>query len=338
VLADAIVASGLLPDPALRAAIRASCRLRLRRERRRADPAEAFVERSRRAPVALVPEKANEQHYELPPEFFRLCLGPRLKYSACHWPPGVDTLAEAEDAMLELTCARAGIEDGMDVLDLGCGWGSLAFWLRERYPASRVVAVSNSALQRAFIEEEARRRGIDGLEVITADMNDFDTDRRFDRIVSVEMLEHMRNYDELLGRAASWLRPDGRFFAHVFAHARYAYAFEDGWLGRTFFTGGTMPSHDLLPRYRDDLLPLESWRLDGTHYQRTAEAWLARLDADAAAARSVLAGVHGAGDADAWLNRWRVFFLACAELFGYAGGREWIVSHHLFARRPGVST
>lgn len=338
-LADAVVARGLLPDPLLRAAIRVNCGRRLRRERRSGDTAEAFVERSRRAPIALVPGKANEQHYELPPGFFRLCLGPRLKYSSCYWPAGVSTLAAAEEAMLELTCARAGVEDGMDVLDLGCGWGSLSFWLRERYPASRVLAVSNSALQRSFVEAEARRRGVDGLEVVTADMNVFDTKRRFDRVVSVEMLEHMRNYEALLARVSSWLRPDGRLFAHVFAHVRHPYAFEDSWLGRTFFTGGTMPSQDLLPRYDRDLVPLESWVLDGTHYRRTAAAWLARLDENAAAARAVIAEVYGSGEAAAWLRRWRVFFLACAELFGYAQGSEWVVSHHLFAPRPeAVST
>ena len=336
-IADAVVARGLLPDPLLRAAIRVNCRRRLRRERRRADTVAAFVERSRSAPIALVPEKANEQHYELPPAFFRLCLGPRLKYSACYWPDGVETLAAAEEAMLEMTCARADIEDGMDVLDLGCGWGSLAFWLRERFPASRVLAVSNSALQRAFVEEEARRRGVDGLEVVTADVNVFAPEHRFDRIVSVEMLEHVRNHEALLARVASWLRPEGRFFVHVFAHSRHAYAFEGSWLARTFFTGGTMPSHDLLPRYGRDLEPLESWRLDGTHYQRTAEAWLERLDANADAARAALADAYGRAEADAWLARWRVFFLACAELFGYAKGQEWIVSHHLFARRgPGA--
>jgi cyclopropane-fatty-acyl-phospholipid synthase len=331
VVTDALVSREWVPDPLIRLGIRASCRRRLWHERRRGQSLEDFVRRSRQSPIALLPDRANEQHYEWPPEFFRLCLGPRLKYSCCYWPVGVETLAAAEEAMLALTCERAGIEDGMDVLDLGCGWGSLSFWLRERYPGSRVLAVSNSRLQRAFIVEEARRRGVDGIEVVTADMNEFDADRRFDRIVSVEMLEHMRNYEALLAKLATWLRSDGRLFVHVFAHTRYAYAFDDGWLGRTFFTGGTMPSHDLLPCFQRDLSLVESWKIDGRHYQRTAEAWLARLDASAAAAKDVVAGVHGAFAARAWLSRWRVFFMACAELFGFREGSEWLVSHYLFA-------
>jgi cyclopropane-fatty-acyl-phospholipid synthase len=334
VIADAVVDRGLLPDPVLRAAIRLNCALRLRSERRRGATAEQFAAQARRAPIALVPEKANEQHYEVPASFFRLCLGPRLKYSACFWPEGVESLTGAEEAMLDLTCRRAGIEDGMDVLDLGCGWGSLSFWLRERYPATRVLAVSNSAGQRAFIEAEAARRSVGGLDVVTADANVFTTDRRFDRIVSVEMLEHVRNHEAFLARAATWLHPGGRLFAHVFAHRRLAYAFDDSWMARTFFSGGTMPAHDLLPLYQRHLRLVESWALGGMHYCRTAEAWLERLDANTVQARGVLADLHGTDRAEVWLARWRTFFLACAELFGYRGGTEWIVSHHLFERPP----
>ncbi len=330
---DALLERNLLPDPVLRAAIRVNCARRLRAERRRGATLDELVRASRSQPIALVPEKANEQHYEVPADFFRLCLGRRLKYSACHWNEETATLDAAEEAMLELTCERAGIEDGMDVLDLGCGWGSLSFWLRERYPSSRVLAVSNSASQRAHIESEAARRGVGGLEVVTADVNAFDTDRRFDRIVSVEMFEHMRNYEVLLARVASWLRSDGRLFVHVFSHRRYAYAFERSWMARTFFSGGIMPSHDLLPCFERDLRLVESWALDGTHYQRTAEAWLERLDANADVARSVLAGVVGTDDSRLWLARWRVFFLACAELFGYRQGSEWGVSHYLLEPR-----
>jgi cyclopropane-fatty-acyl-phospholipid synthase len=331
-MADALLERGLVPDPLLRAAIRLNCARRLRHERRHGVALDAFARASRSLPIALVPERANEQHYEVPAAFFRLCLGPRLKYSACLWPEGTTTLDTAEEAMLALTCERAGIEDGMDVLDLGCGWGSLTFWLRERYPGTRVVAMSNSASQKMFLESEVARRGVEGIEVVTADVNTFDTDRRFDRVVSIEMLEHVRNHEALLARIASWLRPDGRLFAHVFSHRHHAYAFERSWMARTFFSGGTMPAHDLLPRYQRDLRLVEDWVLDGTHYRRTAEAWLDRLDANADAASSVLADVVGDDDAALWLARWRVFFLACAELFGYHQGREWGVSHYVFER------
>ena len=332
-IADRLLTYDVVPDGALRAAIRLNCRRRLALERRRGESVEEFARRSRGGPIALVPDRPNEQHYELPPEFFELCLGPRLKYSACYWPAGVESLAAAEDAMLELTCERAGIEDGMEVLDLGCGWGSLSFWLRERYPNTRVLAVSNSALQREFIEARAQSTGVDGLDVVTADMNEFDTERRFDRVLSVEMFEHMRNYEALMAKVATWLRPDGRLFVHVFSHGRHAYTFEDSWMAKTFFTGGTMPSHDLLPHFQRDLGLLDSWRLPGWHYQRTSESWLERLDENTDAARRVLAVAYGETEADAWLARWRVFFMACAELFGYREGGEWLVSHYLFAPR-----
>jgi cyclopropane-fatty-acyl-phospholipid synthase len=328
---DAVLERGLLPDRVLRAGIRHQCARRLALERRRGESTATFAARLREMPVAVVPELANAQHYEVPPELFELCLGPRRKYSCCYWPDGVTTLTAAEEAMLALTCERAGIEDGMEILDLGCGWGSLTFWLLERYPGARVTAVSNSGSQRATIEREARTRGLAAPEVVTADMNTFAPDRTYDRVVSVEMFEHMRNYEELLRRVAGWLRPDGRLFVHVFAHDRFAYTFDGSWMARTFFSGGTMPSHDLFREFDRDLEVLESWRLDGMHYERTAEAWLANLDRHAGAARAVLAGL--AGDTalgGRLLQTWRVFFMACAELFGYRGGREWIVSHHLF--------
>ncbi len=321
-LVDRLIESGRVPDPLLRAGIRSVCATRLRRERRRG-PAfkDAFVERLRESPIADQVDKPNEQHYEVPPELFRLVLGPRMKYSSCLWPAGVKTLAEAEEAMLALTCERAGVEDGMTLLDLGCGWGSLTGWLSERYPASSIVAVSNSRAQREHIES----LGLPNVRVITADVNRLELAERFDRILSVEMLEHMRNYEALLARIASWLEPGGRFFCHVFSHDRYAYPYEDGWMARRFFTAGTMPSDDLLPRFDRDLALEEHWRVSGLHYARTAEAWLERLDANRAAVERVV-GRAGAAN-------WRVFFLACAELWGYRGGREWLVSHYRFAGR-----
>jgi cyclopropane-fatty-acyl-phospholipid synthase len=317
---DRLIESDRVPEPLMRAGIRAACAQRLRRERRRGpDGRRAFVERLRGSAIAERVATANEQHYEVPTAFFELVLGPRLKYSSCYWPVGVETLAAAEEAMLALTCERAGVEDGMTLLDLGCGWGSLTGWLAERYPASRIVAVSNSRTQRQLIES----RRLPNVQVLTADANELDFDRRFDRILSVEMLEHMRNYERLLGRVASWLEPGGRLFCHVFSHHRYAYPYEDGWMARTFFTAGTMPSHDLLPELGRRHLELEAdWRVSGLHYARTAEAWLDRFDANRAAIEALLGPRRTAA--------WRVFFLACAELWGYRGGREWLVSHYRF--------
>ena len=323
-----------VPDRVLRGAIRVNCARRLRTERRGGDRRQrAFVEELRLSPIAEQVEKPNEQHYELPAEFFQLVLGPRLKYSCCSWPEGVATIAAAEEAMLTLTCRRAEVEDGMELLDLGCGWGSLSFWLAERYPSARILAVSNSRVQRAFIEGEIARRGVGNLEVVTADANVFDPERRFDRVLSVEMLEHMRNYDTLLGKIASWLRPDGRFFVHVFAHRRYAYPYTSSWLARRFFTAGTMPSHDLLLEFQRDLELVDRWAVGGLHYARTSEAWLEQMDDRREQILPVLAGTYGARQAERWFAYWRIFFLACAELWGYDGGDEWQVSHYLFARR-----
>jgi cyclopropane-fatty-acyl-phospholipid synthase len=322
-LVDRLIETGRVPDPVLRAGIRAVCASRLRRERRRPPGfKDAFVRRLRESPIAEEVEKANDQHYEVPAAFFRLVLGPRLKYSSCLWPDGVGTLAEAEEAMLALTCERAGVEDGMTLLDLGCGWGSLTGWLSERFPRSRIVAVSNSHAQRELIESLRLRN----VRVLTADANALELDVRFDRILSVEMLEHMRNYEALFARIASWLERDGRFFCHVFSHDHFAYPYDDGWIARRFFTGGTMPSDDLLPRFDDDLSLEAHWRVSGLHYARTAEAWLERLDD----ARDEVERVVGPRSA----ANWRVFFLACAELWGYRGGAEWLVSHYRFAKRP----
>ncbi|HEY3543762.1 MAG TPA: cyclopropane-fatty-acyl-phospholipid synthase family protein [Gaiellaceae bacterium] len=317
---DRVVASGALPDPLLRAGIRASCAARLLRERR-LQRKDAFIRSLACEPVARATDLANAQHYEVPTEFFRLVLGPRLKYSSCWWPAGVETLAEAEEAMLELTCARAGVEDGMTMLDLGCGWGSLTLWLAEHYPSSSIVAVSNSRTQREWIESQ----GLPNVDVITADANTLElAPRRFDRILSVEMLEHMRNYHELLSRVATWLEPQGRLFVHVFTHRDLAYPYDRGWMTRRFFTAGTMPSHDLLPRVARSFSVERDWVVGGEHYARTADAWLERMDED----RKAIVDVLGS---EAAFHEWRVFFLACAELWGFRGGSEWRVSHYRFA-------
>jgi cyclopropane-fatty-acyl-phospholipid synthase len=269
----------------------------------------------------------------VPAAFFERVLGPHLKYSSCYWPRGVERLGDAEAAMLALTAERAGLADGQDVLDLGCGWGALSLWAARRFPASRITAVSNSRTQRALIEARARAAGLSNLTVRTADIRALELPASsFDRVVSVEMFEHMRNYELLLRRIAGWLRADGALFVHVFAHQRHAYPFEDAgrsdWMAREFFTGGLMPSTSLLHHFQRDLRLTDEWHLSGTHYARTAEAWYANLMAARAPIRALLASTYG--DAERRFQRWRVFFLACAELFGYRGGREWLVAHYRF--------
>ena len=340
------VERGLIPDVMTRAAIRRLCQQRLRESNRGSGNANAaslefrgLVESMRTGPIAPVPGKPNEQHYELPPEFFAAILGPHRKYSSCYWPMADTSLAEAEAAALEITCQRADLIDGQQILELGCGWGSLSLWLAERYRTSRVTAVSNSVPQRQFIEAEAASRGLTNLRVLTADMNDFTIDlHRFDRVVSIEMFEHMRNYELLLERIASWLRPDGRLFVHHFCHRTLAYPYETegdtNWMGRYFFTGGLMPSEHMLRYFDRHMTVVEQWRWNGTDYQRTSEAWLANLDAHRRQVLPILEATYGRDQARRWFYRWRLFFMAVAELFGYANGGEWFVSHSLL--RPNV--
>jgi len=335
------VEQGLVPDPVIRMGIRRLLRQRLAELQpddagAAAELAEAFIAGMRDAPIALLPERANEQHYEVPAEFFADVLGPHRKYSGCWWPDGVQTLQQAEAAALQATCERAGLADGQRVLELGCGWGSLSLWMAQHHPGSRITAVSNSRSQRQHIEAQAMQRGLDNLDVITCDMNDFDTRQRFDRVVSVEMFEHLRNWPRAFARVARWLADDGRFFMHVFAHRGAPYAFVErdasDWMTRHFFAGGMMPSDDLAPRFQDDLALVRRWRWDGRHYQRTAEAWLRNMDDRRATIWPILEATYGA-EAQVWWMRWRLFFMSCAELFGYDGGQQWWVSHYLFERR-----
>lgn len=330
---------GLLPDAAIRMGIRALLRERLREvapldEQAKARRVARFAESLRRAPIAVETDKANEQHYEVPASFFAHVLGPRLKYSSCLYSREVTSLSRAEDAMLALTCRRAGIRDGVNILELGCGWGSLTLWMAERFPNSSIHAVSNSATQREFILARARERRLCNLRVTTCDVNTFQPGERYDRIVSVEMFEHLRNYDELFARIATWLAPQGRLFVHVFCHRSAAYAFETegsgNWLGRHFFTGGIMPSRDLFSHFSRDLAIERQWNVSGLHYMRTAEDWLSNMDRHRRSIIPILSAAYGSSNAALWFQRWRIFFMACAELWGFARGREWHVAHYLF--------
>ncbi|MGA7178631.1 MAG: cyclopropane-fatty-acyl-phospholipid synthase family protein [Thiobacillaceae bacterium] len=335
------VEQGIVPDSLVRAGIRRLCRQRLTETG--SDDCEAaavltrqFAETLAGSPVALATDKANEQHYELPPRFFEMVLGPHRKYSSCYWDDETANLGEAEARALELTCSHAAIEDGQDILELGCGWGSLSLWLAARYRAARITAVSNSSLQRQFIQQQAERLDLPNLSVITADMNQFTTERRFDRVVSVEMFEHMRNWPELFRRVHDWLRPEGRFLMHVFVHRHAPYLFEDrdgsDWMSRYFFTGGMMPSDDLPLHFQDHLKLINRWRWDGRHYERTANAWLDAMDQNRSLLTPVLEQTYGKDNAELWRQRWRIFLMACAELFGYNQGQTWWVSHYLFER------
>jgi cyclopropane-fatty-acyl-phospholipid synthase len=326
-----------LPDPLTRAGIRwlvEQTRRRLAAESPQFE--DAFARDMAAHPIAENTAEANAQHYELPPEFFALALGPRRKYSCCLYAPGAD-LAAAEVASLEETCRHADLADGQSVLELGCGWGSLSLWMAQRYPGSRITAVSNSHSQRGYIEGEARRLGLTNLTVITADMNSFSIDRSFDRIVSVEMFEHMSNWAALLARVRGWCKPDGRLFIHIFTHAATPYRFDvkdpADWVAQHFFAGGVMPSHGLIGRFGDLFAVEQDWRWNGVHYEKTALDWLANYDRNAEAVMTILRGVYG-DQARLWFRRWRLFFLATAGLFGHRGGTEWGVSHYRLRPLP----
>ncbi|WP_343615490.1 cyclopropane-fatty-acyl-phospholipid synthase family protein [Novosphingobium sp.] len=326
-----------LPDPLTRAGIDMLVGMRRRSLTDGPDPNADFARRMVDHPIAEHTDTANQQHYELPPRFFELTLGPKRKYSCCLFPHGDETLAEAEDAALDATIDHADLAEGQAILELGCGWGSLSLTMAERFPQARITAVSNSAPQRRFIEQEARARGLTNLRVITCDMNDFHPEARFDRIVSVEMFEHMANWRDLLARARGWLAPEGRLFLHVFSHRSHPYRFDTtdktDWIAQHFFTGGIMPSHGLIDHFAQSFTVEKSWRWDGRHYQRTANLWLANFDANRAAVDEQLALVYG-DKAALWGRRWRLFYLATAGLFGHAQGREWGVSHYRLRPTP----
>jgi cyclopropane-fatty-acyl-phospholipid synthase len=324
-----------LPDVVIRAVIhelcaRTSARFAVADVVNDAAFAKALMER----PIAEHADAANTQHYEVPAAFFAEVLGPNRKYSSCFYKEPVSTLQEAEEEALRQTVANADLADGQSILELGCGWGSLSLWMARQFPHAKVTAVSNSHSQRQYIEHEAAARGLTNLSVVTSDMNQFSPAQRFDRIVSVEMFEHMMNWRALLTRVRSWLAPEGRFFMHVFAHRAGAYLFDRSdradWVAQHFFTGGVMPSHGLIRQYGDLLAVEKEWRWSGTHYQRTAQQWLANFDENRDRIEEVLLPVYG-GDTHLWMRRWRWFFLATSGLFGFDDGNEWGVSHYRMA-------
>ena len=332
--------AGAFPDPAVRFVIRRLLEGRLRQsvwgdQSLREAEERALLASLERGPIAISVDAANEQHYEVPASFFEQVLGPRLKYSSCHWDSRTPDLGAAEEAMLTLTAARAGVEDGMRILDLGCGWGSFTLWAAERFPNAQLLGVSNSRLQRELILARAAERGLSNVRVETADINAFDPAERFDRVVSVEMMEHVRNHRALFERIAGWLAPGGAVFSHVFCHRERAYAYEvegeSDWMAKHFFTGGMMPSESLFGRYQDHLALRAQWRVGGEHYAHTCNAWLERLDSKRDTILPILSEVYGQ-DATRWFQRWRLFFMACAELFAYRGGNEWFVSHYRWER------
>lgn len=333
---------GLIPDWAIRRGVRRNIRRRLAeiesgdfesQARRLCD----FVRDIRGGPLVLESRIANDQHYEVPAEFFESVLGPRMKYSCCLYPAGGSTLSEAEDQMLELTCARANISDGMNILDLGCGWGSLTLWIAEHFPHCHVTGLSNSKSQREYILSRSERFGLRNVTIVTADIRDFETEQTFDRIVSVEMFEHLRNYELLLRRVAGWLHDEGKLFVHIFCHRHTPYLFETegpgNWMGRNFFTGGMMPSESLLPYFQDHLTLCDRWRLNGQHYAQTSKAWLANLDSQRDKVTRCFERSLGKKAARAQVQRWRMFFMACSELFRFRDGHEWFISHYLFCKQ-----
>lgn len=342
-LIDTLLEKDVLPDTLIRFGIRQRLAATLREKRpesaeAREEALKKHLAGLRQSPIAVETEAANDQHYELPTRFFEYCLGRHLKYSSGWWDEKTHTLDEAEAAMLKITCERAQLEDGQRILELGCGWGSLSLWMAEHYPHAQITSVSNSRTQKAHIDEQAARRGLKNLTVRTANMISYEGEGEgvFDRVVSVEMFEHMKNYRELLRRIASWLKPQGKLFVHIFTHRDTAYHYEasnpEEWLARHFFAGGQMPSHDTLLHFQEDLKIEQEWVVNGTHYERTANAWLENQDRHQEAIMPLLAETYGPENARKWWVRWRVFYMACAELWGYRAGREWHVSHYRFVK------
>ncbi|WPV69056.1 SAM-dependent methyltransferase [Chitinophaga sp. LS1] len=338
---DTLIEKNSVPDILLRKGIRKLLKQRLDDENKGDAEAQqahlmSLIDQLKASPIAVNTAEANTQHYEVPTPFYQYCLGKHLKYSCGYWQPGVQELDIAERDMLELTCQRAELTNDMNVLELGCGWGSLSLFMSSKFPGSRFTVASNSRTQKEYIDAQAAARGINNLTVITADMNIFHTDQQFDRVVSVEMFEHMRNYEKLLKKVASFLKADGKLFIHIFTHKEYTYLFEvkdeSDWMSQYFFTGGVMPGDDLMFYFNEHLSVSKHWHVTGTHYGKTAEAWLRNMDDHKAEIMPLFETTYGKDQALKWWVYWRLFYMACAELWNYNNGNEWIVSHYLFRK------
>lgn len=338
---SSLLEKNIIPDFLLRQGIRHLLAQRLKDEDKGSIEANQqhltqLIAELKKSPIAIETKAANEQHYEVPTEFYKLCLGKHLKYSSGYWKDGVTDIDTSELDMLEMTCLRTELNDGQDVLELGCGWGSLSLFMAQKFPASDFTVVSNSRTQKEYIDGQSIQRGLKNLEVITSDMNIFNIKKKFDRIVSVEMFEHMRNYEKLLEKIAGFLRNDGKLFVHIFTHKTLAYKFEvrdeSDWMSKYFFSGGIMPSDDLLFHFNTHFNTEQHWRINGMHYSKTAEAWLKNMDTNKNKIIPLFEETYGKDHALKWWVYWRIFFMACAELWGYNNGNEWMVSHYLFKK------
>jgi len=350
---DKLLARGKVPDFLLRRGIRRLIKKRLKKQNRlsveeRFEYLNNFINQLKKQPIAVETEAANEQHYELPPQFFEKILGRNLKYSCCYWSDDLNykklkkqsdlqqRLDQAEDEMLEQTVRRAEIKNGQNILELGSGWGSLSFYMAKKFPDSRIISISNSSLQIDYINQLAAQNKVNNLRAVKADINNFKTEAKFERVVSVEMFEHMRNYQKLMQKVSSFLNKDGKLFVHIFSHKNYPFTYQDSkntdWMARYFFSGGTMPSQDLLHYFSNDLSLQKQWAISGSHYQKTLEAWLSIMDQKKEGIYSILESTYGEDQAEKWWNYWRLFFMSSAEFFGYNGGDDWFISHYLFQK------
>ncbi|KAJ9635560.1 hypothetical protein H2204_005734 [Knufia peltigerae] len=330
--------NGWLPLPVIRIGIRRQLAQRVRMIKAESmseayDRKMSYVATLRQRPIAVEVDKANTQHYEVGTSVLQACLGPLMKYSSCLYPTGDETLAQAEVAMLETYVQKADLKDGQDILDLGCGWGSTSLYLAELFPNANITAFSNSRTQKLYIDEQARTKGLTNLKVVTGDVVTYEfAPDSFDRVVSIELFEHMKNYSLLMKKIARALRHGGKLFVHIFSHKDSPYDFEDGWMSTHFFTGGTMPSADLLHFFQDDLTLRKQWWVSGKHYAKTCEDWLSKMNASRNDIWPGLRETYGQQNAAMWFYRWQIFYMACAELFAWDGGDVWGVSHYLFEK------